>query len=247
MLTSLAQRTLAMCKDAKCQMRTAKPMHSHKSQMGCQSSTFAQWYCTVDALGPKKGEAKRQNRAGPYSDRTAGRVSLGGAKGDAAAETTVCFGVGLRPKGGSMSQLTASRGFVSAVESLAIGGAPTPPLQTCVFRLAQNPVAWSEDLPLGAITECTFDGYAPVTISSWVGPGKDLNGDTVVTPTLVPRFGCTGTVSVNNVQSAYITGPGTMAAWLLGATISPFTPQVGQTIAITPQVGVQGAGSVCEC
>jgi len=137
--------------------------------------------------------------------------------------------------------------MIAIMESLATGLTPTPPLTTCVFHLGQNPVSPSVDTSLGSLTECTFDGYAPVTIASWSTPAQNLQGDTVVTPTTIPSFSCSGSVSVNNVQSAYITGPGTVASLLAVATLAPFTPIPTQAFRITPQVGLAGGLNVCEC
>lgn len=141
-----------------------------------------------------------------------------------------------------------SRLMIQICESLAIGTTPTPPLVTCVMHLYANPVSWTRDTPQAAITECTFDGYAPKTLNSaFVGPQLNLGGDTVVTPT-VPQFGCSGTVTVNQVYGSYITGPGTTgASWLVGGSLPPFTPSPGVSFAVTPQVVLSGSVDTCAC
>lgn len=139
------------------------------------------------------------------------------------------------------------RVIIATIESLASGVGTLAPFATGMARLAANPVTWTEDTPDSAITEATFDGYAPVPVT-YGGPTQDLEGDTVISPTVVPGFSCTGTITSNSVQSVYVTGPGTVSsAWMAGSTLPPFTPQNGQSFTVNPKVGVTGNVDACVC
>lgn len=130
--------------------------------------------------------------------------------------------------------------------TLASGGSTTSPLGTVVFHLASNPVALSIDLTLAALTECTFDGYSAPNVT-FSGPTLDLAGDTVLTTTVVPGFTCTGTVTVNTVNTWYATGPGTLASLLAVGTLAPFSPTTGQHFTVSPQIGLAGNVNACTC
>jgi hypothetical protein len=147
-----------------------------------------------------------------------------------------------------MSTGAISKLMVQIEESLAIGKSTPAPLVTCVLRLHSNPVAWSENTNIVAITECTFDGYAPQTlISAFSGPFQNLEGDIVVSPTVAP-FSCTGTVTSNTVYGVYITGPGEGdTSWLVGTTVASFQPTNGMEFSITPQIALSGAVDACLC
>lgn len=144
-----------------------------------------------------------------------------------------------------MSVIT--RTMIKYLESFAVGLAPSAPLQTCVFHLGKNALNPTIDTTLAAITECDFDGYAPVTITTFGPPVADLAGNTEVVPTITPVFNCTGTVTSNTVYTAYLTGPGTLASLLAVSTLTPIQPQNGQQFRVTPAVDVNGSLNACVC
>lgn len=141
-----------------------------------------------------------------------------------------------------------SRTAIKLLESLASATGTLAPFTTGLARLANNPITWTEDTPSGAIIESGFAGYAAVPVT-FGGPTTDLQGDTVISPTVVPGFSCTTNASSEQVQSVYVTGPGTLtsASWLAGATLTPFTPQPGQSWTVNPKVALNGDVDSCLC
>jgi len=139
-----------------------------------------------------------------------------------------------------------TRACLAEILSLSSGQSTPSPLGTLAIHLFANPVSPSIDTPLSALTECTFDGYAS-EMATMSGPTVDLAGDTVLTPTVVPSFGCTGTVTVNQVYGWYATGPGTVASLQALGTLTPFTPGAGQQFTVKPQIGAAGNVNACVC
>jgi hypothetical protein len=130
--------------------------------------------------------------------------------------------------------------LINTLAAAAIGAVTPPPLATLVFGLYTNPVALSETTVLTDLVDATFDGYAKDTTVGWVPPYKNLAGEIVITPSVLPAFHCTGTVTTNTCQGYYAYRPDTTVLQMAGQFDTAISPTPGQRFNIVPEVAVQG-------
>lgn len=139
------------------------------------------------------------------------------------------------------------RSFQGNLESLAINGSTVAPLHDAVLNLVSNLITPGPDNQVESYAICTFDGYEPETIASWRGPYKNLGNDTVVSPTTIPTFECTGTMITEQVQGYIITDPTTATLLIMTNFDLAISPTPGMQFQITPEVNISGKDNPCTC
>jgi hypothetical protein len=122
----------------------------------------------------------------------------------------------------------------------AVGAVTPPPLATLHFGLYVNNVALTPQTVLTDLVDATFDGYAQDTVTGWVGPYKNLAGDIVISPSVLPAFHCTGTLTANSCKGYYAYRPDTTVLQIAGQFDTAITPTPGQRFSVVPEVAVQG-------
>ena len=128
----------------------------------------------------------------------------------------------------------------ATLAAAAVGALATPPLATLVFGLYQNQVALTPGTVLTDLLDATFDGYSKVTVTGWNAPYENLQGDIVVSPSVLPAFHCTGTVSVNTCYGYYGYRPDTTILQIAGQFETAISPTPGQRFSVVPEVAPKG-------
>ncbi len=134
--------------------------------------------------------------------------------------------------------------LITSLEHLATTTLAVQPLATLIYGLIGNQFTPSQETVLSDIVPPDWTGYEPVTITSWVAPYKNLQNETVISPTTVPAFNCSA--NGGTMQTAY-----GYAGWredttvlqLLGLFDTAITPTPGQRFSSNPEVGVNGAAA----